>query len=177
MNYSDKICDLMIFVLMVVLALLISIPRPKEPQVIEIYANAEKVVGMPSEDVTEVFEEQSVGVIVTEEEYNLLARVCMSEAGGKYGDVFEGKVAVLETILNRVNMGYGTITEVITEPRQYSTADNGDPDETVFEAVDYVLNNARMFPENMIYFRTKHFHNFGIPYEKIGNYHYFSLKG
>lgn len=112
---------------------------------------------------------------VSEEEYALLARVCMSETGGKWGEPFEGKVAVLETILNRVDMGWGTIEEVVTKKNQYSMANNGEPDYTVYEAVDYVLNNERMYPSNMIYFRTKHYHTFGQPYEKIGN-HYFSLE-
>ncbi len=112
---------------------------------------------------------------ITDEEYALLARVCMSETGGKWGEPFEGKVAVLETILNRVDMGWGTIKEVVTAKYQYSMANNGEPDYTVYEAVDYVLNNERMHPSNMIYFRTKHYHTFGQPYMKIGN-HYFSLE-
>lgn len=112
---------------------------------------------------------------ITEEEYALLARVCMSETGGKWGEPFEGKVAVLETILNRVDMGWGTIEEVVTKKNQYSMANNGEPDYTVYAAVDYVLNNERMYPTNMIYFRTKHYHTFGEPYAKIGN-HYFSLE-
>ena len=112
---------------------------------------------------------------ITEEEYELLARVCMSETGGRWGEPFEGKVAVLETILNRVDMGWGTITEVVTKKNQYSTANNGEPDYTVYEAVDYVLNNERMYPSNMLYFRTKHYHKFGEPYKQIGN-HYFSLE-
>lgn len=111
---------------------------------------------------------------VTDYEYELLCRVCMSEAGGKYGEPFIGKVAVVETILNRVDMGRGTIEEVVFEPNQYSTADNGEPDETVIEAVDHALKED-LFPDNMIYFRVGRYHGFGKPYEKIGN-HYFSLE-
>ena len=112
---------------------------------------------------------------ITVEEYALLARVCMSETGGRWGEPFEGKVAVLETILNRVDMGWGTIEEVVTQKYQYSMANNGEPDYTVYEAVDYVLNNERMYQSNMLYFRTEHYHTFGQPYKKIGN-HYFSLE-
>lgn len=111
---------------------------------------------------------------VTEEEYYLLLRVCMSECGGKYGESLEGKVAVVETVLNRVDLGYGTIEEVITSKNQYSTADNGEPDETVIEAVDIALS-CDMYPDNMIYFRTENYHDFGTPYKQIGN-HYFSLE-
>lgn len=111
---------------------------------------------------------------VTGEEYSLLLRVCMSECGGMYGESLEGKVAVVETVLNRVDLGYGTIEEVITEKNQYSTVDNGDPDETVVEAVNMALIGD-MYPDNMIYFRTENYHTFGTPYKKIGN-HYFSLE-
>ena len=108
---------------------------------------------------------------VTEEEYQLLIRVCMSECGGIYGEPMQGKIAVVETILNRVDMGMGTIEEVIAEA--YSTRDNGEPDESCIRAVDIALRYNR-YPDNMIYFRANHYHSFGIPYQQIGN-HYFSL--
>lgn len=110
---------------------------------------------------------------VTDEEYNLLLRVCMSEAGGKYGEPLEGKIAVVETVLNRVDLGYGSISEVINKPYQYSTADNGEPDETVIQAVEIALSGD-MYPDNMIWFRTDYYHDFGTPYKQIGA-HYFSL--
>lgn len=109
---------------------------------------------------------------VSEREYELLERVCMSEAGNQ---PIEGKIAVLETVLNRVDLGFGTIEEVITAPNQYSTSDNGEPNEECTRAVDIVLCNSDMFDDNMLYFRTDHYHGFGTPYMKIGA-HYFSLK-
>lgn len=127
-------------------------------------------------EIEEVKEEYQVeSRKVTEREYELLARVCMSECGGKYGEPLQGKIAVVETILNRVDMGWGTIEEVVTEPYQYSMADNGEPDESVYEAVDIALIGKGMFPDNMVYFRTEHFHDFGQPFMQIGN-HYFSLE-
>lgn len=108
---------------------------------------------------------------ITDREYQLLVRVCMSEAGNQ---PLVGKIAVVETVLNRVEMGRGTIEEVITAKRQYSTADNGEPNDECYEAVDKALAGD-MFPDTMIYFRTKHYHTWGIPYEKIGD-HYFSLE-
>lgn len=111
---------------------------------------------------------------VTDEEYQLLLRVCMSESGGKYGEPLEGKVAVVETILNRVDMYDSTITDVITQPYQYSMGDNGEPDETVVEAVEIALCGDT-YPDNMLYFRTDYYHSFGTPYAQIGA-HYFSLK-
>ena len=112
---------------------------------------------------------------VTPEEYRLLLRVCMSECGGKYGEPLEGKIAVVETILNRSEIYGKTIEEVVYEPNQYSVADNGEPDETVREAVDIALS-SNTYPDDMIYFRAGYYHSFGTPYRQIGN-HYFSLKG
>lgn len=111
---------------------------------------------------------------VTPEEYMLLLRVCMSECGGKYGEPLDGKIAVVETILNRCEIYGKSIEEVVYEPYQYSTADNGEPDETVEQAVDIALRE-NIYPDDMIYFRTANYHTFGKPYQKIGN-HYFSLK-
>ena len=111
---------------------------------------------------------------VTPEEYRLLLRVCMSECGGEYGEPLEGKIAVVETILNRCEIYGKTIEEIIYEPNQYSTANNGEPDETVEQAVDIALRE-NIYPDDMIYFRTGKYHSFGEPYQQIGN-HYFSLK-
>ena len=111
---------------------------------------------------------------VTKDEYNLLLRVCMSECGGKYGEPLEGKIAVVETILNRSEIYGKSIEEVVYEPYQYSTSDNGEPDETVEQAVDIALRE-NIYPDDMIYFRTGNYHSFGEPYQQIGN-HYFSLK-
>ena len=112
---------------------------------------------------------------VTQEEYRLLLRVCMSECGGKYGEPLEGKIAVVETIINRSEIYGKTIEEVVYDPNQYSVADNGEPDETVIEAVDIALI-SNTYPDDMIYFRSGYYHSFGTPYRQIGN-HYFSLKG
>ena len=111
---------------------------------------------------------------VTPNEYNLLLRVCMSECGGKHGEPLEGKIAVVETILNRCDIYGKSIEEVIYEPYQYSVANNGEPDETVEQAVDIALRE-NIYPDDMIYFRTGNYHSFGEPYKQIGN-HYFSLK-
>lgn len=112
---------------------------------------------------------------VTPEEYRLLLRVCMSECGGKYGEPLDGKIAVVETILNRSEIYGKSIEEVVYEPYQYSTSDNGEPDETVEQAVDIALS-SNTYPDDMIYFRAGYYHSFGTPYRQIGN-HYFSLKG
>ena len=126
-------------------------------------------------DITEKQTDDICSYYVTDEEYNLLLRVCMSECGGKHGEPLEGKIAVVETILNRSEIYGKSIDEVVYEPYQYSTSDNGEPDETVREAVDIALI-SNTYPDDMIYFRAGYYHSFGTPYRQIGN-HYFSLKG
>ena len=142
-----------------------------------------EIVETNVEEVKKVQHAQEINIVfigneetkVTPDEYNLLLRVCMSECGGKYGEPLEGKIAVVETILNRCEIYGKTIEEVIYEPYQYSVANNGEPDETVEQAVDIALRE-NIYPDDMIYFRTGNYHSFGTPYQQIGN-HYFSLKG
>ena len=126
-------------------------------------------------DITEEQTEDICSYYVTDKEYDLLLRVCMSECGGKYGEPLDGKIAVVETILNRSEIYGKTIEEVVYDPNQYSVADNGEPDETVRKAVDIALI-SNTYPDDMIYFRSGYYHSFGTPYRQIGN-HYFSLKG
>lgn len=121
------------------------------------------------EDKVLIIGEVDASKSVTKEEFELLVRVCMSEAGGEN---FQGKVAVVETILNRAEMGYGSIGNVVKNA--YSTRYNGEPNDGCYDAVITALKKDT-FPDNMIYFRTGHYHSFGTPYQKIGN-HYFSLE-
>ena len=135
----------------------------------------EELIGRNEIDmVCVIIEKEPKGIVVTDEEYDLLLRVCMSECGGEYGEPMEGKIAVVETVLNRCEMYGMTIEEVLYAPNQYSMADNGEPDYTVINAVNSALEK-RTYPKNMIYFRTLHYHSFGEPYIKIGS-HYFSLE-
>lgn len=142
----------------------------------------QEIIKTNIEEVQHVQHEQEINIVfisneetkVTPDEYNLLLRVCMSECGGKYGEPLDGKIAVVETILNRSEIYGKSIEEVIYEPYQYSLADNGEPDETVEQAVDIALRE-NIYPDDMIYFRTGNYHSFGEPYQQIGN-HYFSLK-
>ena len=160
----------------VVCSMLCSLPKEnKEQEISEITkTNIESIetVGHAKEiNIVFVGNEETK---VTPEEYRLLLRVCMSECGGKYGEPLEGKIAVVETILNRCEIYGKSIEEVVYEPYQYSTSDNGEPDESVEQAVDIALRE-NIYPDDMIYFRTGNYHSFGTPYQKIGN-HYFSLK-
>ena len=98
----------------------------------------------------------------------------MSECGGEYGEPLVGKIAVVETILNRCELYGEPVEVVVNKPNQYSMADNGEPDYTVIEAVNIALRE-NIFPDDMVYFKAGEYHYFGEPYMQIGN-HYFSLK-
>ena len=45
------------------------------------------------------------------------------------------------------------------------------PSESTIQCVDTELKNQIDY--GVMYFRTRHFHNFGVPYDQVGN-HYFS---
>lgn len=110
----------------------------------------------------------------TEEEIDLMARVVMSEASIL---PLEGKQAVAQTIINRMYSSKfpNNIEAVITQPYQYSTADNGTPDRECYEAVDAACR-FKAFPDDMYYFRAGKYHSFGYEYMNIGNT-YFSTEG
>lgn len=110
---------------------------------------------------------------ITQDEYNLLCRVAMSEGGGL--DI-EAIIAIVETILNRVASPNfpNTIKSVIYQKNQYWTGNNGEPNERVDQAVAYCLE-VQTHPSNMYYFRTGHYHKFAKNYKKIDGV-YFSLR-
>lgn len=102
----------------------------------------------------------------------LIARVVQAEAGT---EPFVGKVAVATTILNRAELREMSISDVIFEKSQYASPWVGTLDEEVFRAVDFAVENRDLFPENMFFFRTHHYHRmiFADDYIQIGA-HYFS---
>lgn len=160
------------FVVMAMCNVVSAVPKYTEQDIVE--TNVEEVKKVQHAQEINIVFIGSEETKVTADEYNLLLRVCMSECGGKYGEPLEGKIAVVETILNRCEIYGKSIEEIIYDPYQYSLADNGEPDETVEQAVDIALRE-NIYPDDMIYFRTGNYHSFGKPYQQIGN-HYFSLK-
>jgi len=113
---------------------------------------------------------------VTQEDVDLMARVVMSEASILSDDA---KQAIATTIVNRVRdkesefRCQNTVKEVVYHGNAYSTQDNGEPDETCYQAV-YNALTYDAFPAKMFYFRQNYYHAFGIEYTNIGST-YFSL--
>lgn len=113
---------------------------------------------------------------ITDEDYELIARCVMSEAGG---DTQESQEAVATVILNRYfSPDYPVEIKDIIVPGQFSTADNGPITNEVYMSVARAINfygsGSCILPYNCYYFRADHYHDFGIPYTHIGNT-YFSL--
>ena len=115
---------------------------------------------------TSIVISESDPVLYTDQEIELLARVIMSE-----GSIlpYHGKIAIMATIMNRVksNAFPNTITEVIYQENQFSTAYNGDPTDECYAAIyDYVESG---WPEDMYYFSSGTPHSFGYTYLHVGN--------
>lgn len=109
----------------------------------------------------------------TDEDIALMARVVMSEASLLPQD---GKQAVAQTIINRYRSDKfpDTIYDVVYQPNQYSTHDNGEPNKACYDAV-YAAIKYVGFPEDMYYFRRNYYHTWADDYCNIGNT-YFSTE-
>lgn len=102
---------------------------------------------------------------------NFLAKLLTLEARGM---TWEGKVYTCSAILNLCDLhnrslwSMGHDTEVFTAAEY---VDNMKPTKDIYEVVEYVLGGGRV--EEICYFRTKRYHNFGTPVCEV-NGHYFS---
>ena len=134
----------------------------------------EELIGEPIPEVKEVeakeapVEETEVQIHMTDDD--IIAAVVMAEAGNQ--DLL-GKTAVAATILNRADYYGLTIEQVVTAKNQYSYPYTGIVTAECYRAVEIARQNRDLFPETMMYFKTKSYHTFGEPYEQIGD-HFFS---
>lgn len=135
-------------------------------------AEARELVGEP---IPEVLRKETV--ILSQEaqlsDEDILARVVMAEAGNQE---LIGKVAVAATVLNRAEMRDQTVTQVVSAKNQYAWPYYGIVEAECYEAVRIAMTERDLFPRNMIYFRTEHYHKIGTPYIQIED-HYFSTEG
>lgn len=96
-------------------------------------------------------------VTLTEDEFDLLARIVMLEAGGEPA---LGQEAVVEVIFNRIYHEDfpNTLEEVLSEPRQFATWKNRNilaaiPTEKVCNSINNVLNGkTHILPYETVYF-------------------------
>ena len=121
------------------------------------------------EKITETEEEEPKTPILSDQE--LIAMVVMAEAGNQ--DML-GKCAVASVVLNRCDYFGLTVESVVKAKGQFSFPYYGTVSEDCYRAVEIAEQSRDLFPATMLYFRNTKYHDFGIPYEKIGD-HYFSL--
>lgn len=100
---------------------------------------------------------------------------CVEAEAGNQTEL--GKRLVCDTIINRYKSGgYENFYDVINESGQYSVVEDGRiytivPTERTYQIVSQELE--RCTNQEVLYFRTEHYHTFGIPLLCEGD-HYFS---
>jgi N-acetylmuramoyl-L-alanine amidase len=146
------------------------------------YIEPEPVVNYITEEVIDepiveepIIEEVEEELPLSNEDIDLIALVTMAEAEGESE---EGKRLVIDVILNRFDSDRfpNTISGVVYARNAFECMWNGRVDRC------YVRDDIRQLVieelksrtySNTHYFRTNHYHNFGIPVVQVGN-HYFS---
>nr|WP_239094265.1 cell wall hydrolase [Bacillus sp. B15-48] len=100
-------------------------------------------------------QEPVVNIDITEDEIDLLARIVRAEA---QTEPFEGKVAVADVVLNRVESSKfpDTVTAVIHAPGQFQPVSNGEvnkpADEESYEAVYTALSEPSSVTNESLFF-------------------------
>lgn len=107
------------------------------------------------------------------DDIELMARIVMSEAST---EPYECKQAVVQSILNRYySSDYpSTIADVAKD--HFSTSDNGEPTLECYDAVLWGIVHPEIFPEDLYWFRTEHYHTYGNPYTQIEDTYFSSEK-
>lgn len=146
-------------------------------RVMQIPEDLEELVGEPIQKVVEVEKVEAEAEPVPEKEPvvhltddDIIAAIVMSESGNQ--DML-GKVAVATTVLNRAEYFGLTIEQVANAKNAYSYPYYGVITADCYRAVEIARENRDLFPATMMWFKTKDYHTFAEPYEKIGD-HYFS---
>lgn len=132
-------------------------------------------------DYVEVYVEQTPYFHVTSVEREMLARLLWTEARG---ESIECQRAIISVVMNRVKSDAfpNTIAEVITQKTQFDFGNklgNITPNETQYEAVDYVIMQGCTVPEWVQYFRSDYHFNWRgySPYAKIDQTCFGGYKG
>lgn len=109
--------------------------------------------------------------ILGEKEYYILAQLLWHEAGIMG---WEGKVWVCSAILNLGEHSNMSIWSMAHKGNMFSVApyvDTGTPSAECFEVIEYVVAGGNKI-EEVKYFRTGYYHNFGTPITKIENVYF-----
>ena len=115
---------------------------------------------------------------VSDKDIELMERIVAAEARGESCDAQE---AVATVILNRWQEGsFGdTLESVMTASGQFAKPYQGEISISVHLAVKnaliYYNTYCMCIPSQVLFFRSEHYHNFGVPYMTIDNL-YFSCR-
>lgn len=95
-----------------------------------------------------------------------LRRMGMSEGGTLSIDALQG---IYQVAMNREkHESYpDNIIDVINQPNQFSTADNGEPNEKCYIALENAIMYPEAFPTDMLWFNSDHWPAYGYPYTVI----------
>ena len=109
--------------------------------------------------------------ILGEKEYYILAQLLWHEAGIMGWD---GKVWVCSAILNLGEHSNMSIWSMAYNGNMFSVAsyvDTGTPSAECFDVIEYVVSGGNRV-EDVKYFRTDYYHDFGTPITKIENVYF-----
>ena len=122
----------------------------------------------------EHIEEVSTGVLINDEQLDMLAHLIYGEAGSKHLPD-EMQLATGSVLLNRIKSPLfpNTMQECIYQTGQYSCLNSGyllTPDERTYANARYLLINGSQLPDNVL-FQSQFKQGDGV-YKKIGNQYY-----
>ena len=84
----------------------------------------------------------------------------------------DGMLWVMLTVINRIRVSGGTVHSVIHAPGQYYVAGMAStPSAASGEALERLLSGEDP-SDGARYFRTGHYHSFGIPVAHVGGHYY-----
>ena len=173
---------LSIFTLVLVISIFSKIPEemniPEQPDSYTIYLVVqEPEEGTVSEAVVQNSPAPEVksSVAYTDEEIDLIALMVMAEAENQPE---LGQRLVIDTVLNRLEHPNfpKTVHDVVYAPNQFVAMTNGRADRCyVKESIRQLVveEMQRKTDDQVIYFRSGHFHEFATDLYKVGD-HYFS---
>ena len=114
---------------------------------------------------------------LSDDDVELIAKVTWLESGG---ECEKTQRLVIDSILNRYDSKYfpDTIRKVVYQKNQYSVVsyskfNSVTPRERIYELIEEELRNRTN--DEVLYFRTNHYHRFGTPLFSIDNV-YFSTR-
>lgn len=147
MGYYRVIVSLLGVILLLIIFIMI---KPTKIETKEIVKEIEKEI------IVEVAKEPAYIYNVTSAEREMLARLVYREANI---ESLECQIAVVSVVINRWQDGrWGdTLEDVVYSPYQFSPSGllyKTTPNETNYEAVDYVLKNGSIFPQYVMFFRA-----------------------